>query len=562
MKILDKLKKEMNEINNEVLIVNSSSNKKIIDKLNTRISKEDDDLKNLIAELNSITTKLPPGPSLDRIRLALQELMDNGFQDLYHASLLCSGCMQELEESNYCLIEDPKLFQELLDYVAKFLIETRAFRRCYQRLLNVYFLYEAVNSKKSNKSIEQGTVNKEKLRQFLNKYQPYIKADYNPEWVTTLEAHSNVLSSNPCVDYGEDALNGNRASFDEMCKGLQISNFSWLIGQLVLSACDYAGKQPDDMFKGYIMSLISLLKEHPLYVNRGLVILLNRYVKCEDKSMHIGLREYAVQSWGNPWLNITKNSWQCTVEARDMVASWLKRHLLREFFSILSHDGTGNTRRLNFWELYCEEPQHMYFALSSAAYDDNNDRFKSFRKDAEGLCKKLDGGKTRDLHAFIMQFNGMDVIEFSLAKNSTYFYATQFGNRPYNLDNDRVEIGSPNKGGIGLKAGGDNPPFSVRRSHSDTGMGLSDKWEQKYAAVMTATSLAVQEFCRKYKCEYIAGSSGGYDWIMLPQALKMEQFMEHKINSQKEQYVYVAAVLQGWGFQPSYQKNGWYREGR
>ena len=96
MKILDKLKKEMNEINNEVLIVNSSSNKKIIDKLNTRISKEDDDLKNLIAELNSITTKLPPGPSLDRIRLALQELMDNGFQDLYHASLLCSGCMQEL----------------------------------------------------------------------------------------------------------------------------------------------------------------------------------------------------------------------------------------------------------------------------------------------------------------------------------------------------------------------------------------------------------------------------------------------------------------------------------
>jgi hypothetical protein len=93
-------------------------------------------------------------------------------------------------------------------------------------------------------------------------------------------------------------------------------------------------------------------------------------------------------------------------------------------------------------------------------------------------------------------------------------------------------------------------------------MGLSDKCEKKYAAVMTSTSLAVQEFCRKYKCDYIVGSSGCYDWIMLPQALKMEQFMEHKINSQKEQYVYVAAVLQGWGFQPSYQKNGWYREGR
>jgi hypothetical protein len=42
---------------------------------------------------------------------------------------------------------------------------------------------------------------------------------------------------------------------------------------------------------------------------------------------------------------------------------------------------------------------------------------------------------------------------------------------------------------------------------------------------------------------------------MLPQTIKMEQF-------KAPHNVYVVAVLLGWGFSPSNQKNGWYREGR
>jgi len=551
MKYFNDFQKKIDAINYDINSINERKNDSKIIELVKKLSEKKDRFPPPPEPL----TPRPPSP--DRIKLALQEFVDNGFRDLSHARLLCSGCIQALGASNYRLIEDPKRFQELLNFISSYAKETRPFRKCYQRLLNIYFLYDAENSVVKNEINKYGLDNKEKLRQFLNNFKSDIKtADYNPQWIMVLHEHSNILSDNPCANYGHAALHGNRDSFNEMCKGLQISNTSWLIGHLVLSACDYAVNQPDDTFKQYIMPLIGLFKEHPLYVNRGLVKLLNRYVKCEDKSMHIGLREYSVQCWGNPWLNKTKDGWQhCSIEARNMVTNWLKRHLLREFFSILSHDGAANTRRLDFWELYCEAPQNMYFALGSAAYDNINDRFKSFRKDAEGLCKRLDGG-TKDLHAFIMQYDGLDVIEFSLAKNSTYFYKTQFGDRPYNLDSDRVDIGSPNKGGIGLKAGGDNPPFSIRRSHSDTGMGLSDKWEQKYAAVMGSTTSAIQEFCRKYKCDYVAASSSGsYDWIMLPQTIKMEQFKAYH-------NVYVVAVLLGWGFSPSNQKNGWYREGR
>ena len=531
----------LNELQHKMAINNEAT----IAALTRVLSGSKDILKPEIQALGEWSPKLPPASSPDRILVALREFIDNGFSSLSHARLLCNGCIQSLGDSNYRLIEDPNRFINLLEYVGNYYKQTRPFRRCYRRLLNAYFLYDPQGAifKKN------GASNAEKLRHFLSEHQTDIKTpDFNPDWIAALADHKNLLTDNPCARYGLEALHGDRSAFNDICKRLEIIDTSWLVGHLVLSACDAAVEQGDDKFKDYIIPLIRLLKEHPLYVNIGLGKLLNRYVKCTDQSINIDLREYAVQCWGNPWLPETKDNWQhCSTTARDMITGWLKRHLLREFFSILSQDGAANTRRVDFWELYCEDPQGMFFALGPAAYYKRNERFIAFIKDADGLCRKLDGGKSEDEHACIMQFKNLEVIEFSLKNNSTYFYKTQHNNRPYNLQNPRLEVGSLIKG-VGLKGGGES--FVGRRSHSNNGKDASKKWEQNFAEAMQATSASIREFCRKYKCDYVPASrTGSNEWIM-------------ETKSSEEWNSYDIAVLLGWGFLQSANKKGWYREGR
>ena len=513
--------------------------------LERKLSKNKEKMSSLLKELGEWSPKLASVSSPDRILLALREFIDHGFTDLSHARLLCNGCIQSLGEGEkkYRLIEDPNRFIELLNYVGGYSKQTRPFRRCYRRLLNAYFLYDpqaAIFTKDSG-------LNVDKLRLFLSEHLTHIKTpDFNPDWVVALTDHKNLLSDNPCSRYGLEALEGERTSFNDICKRLEIIDTSWLVSRLVLSACDAAVGQDDDKFKYFIIPLISLLKEYPLYLNVGLGKLLDRYVECIDVSIHKELLEFSLKYWDTPLLDkIKKNNWlYCSDIACEMIKNWLKRHLLREFFSILSEDGVANPRRLDFWELYCEDPYGMYFILGPSAYDKKNVRFNAFINDAKGLCRELEKGGN-DLHACIMQFKDLDVIEFSKHGNSTYFYATQYGERPYDLRKNEIEIGSPSKGGSGLKAGGDNAPFSVRRRHADT---KADKWEKEFAKVMGATSSAINEYCRKYKCDYIpAARSGSNEWIMQTKSTKWD----------KPQY----AVLFGWGFLWSADKKGWYRGG-
>ena len=495
----------------------------------------------LLKDLSEWSPSLPSTASPDRIKLALREFIDHGFTDLSHARLLCNGCIVSLGEANYRLIED-KRFIELLNYVGGHSNQTRPFRRCYRRLMNAYFLYDPQSA--IFKTDIEGNI--EKLRHFLNDHIANIKTiDFNPDWITALTEHKNLLTEKPCSRYGLEALKGDRTSFNDICKRLEIIDTSWLVGQLVLSACDVAVDQKDDIFKEYINPLIILLKEHPLYLNVGLGKLLNRYVACADKSINIDLREFAVSFWGNPWMEETQENWRhCDNTAREMIASWLKRHLLREFFSILSEDGAANTRRVDFWELYCEDPQGIFFALGIAAF--RNERFKAFIKDAKGLCRNLDGGQSENEHAVVMQFKNKDVIEFSLKGNRTYFYSPQHGTRPYNFKNARIEVGRALSGRVGLKAGGES--FIKRSSHVDTGKALSKKWEQDFAKDMGSTSSSIREFCRAYKCDYIPASrSGSYEWIMQTKSTFWD--------------VYQFAVLMGWEFVWSADKKGWYREG-
>lgn len=213
----------------------------------------------LLKDLSEWSPSLPSTASPDRIKLALREFIDHGFTDLSHARLLCNGCIVSLGEANYRLIED-KRFIELLNYVGGYSNQTRPFRRCYRRLMNAYFLYDPQSA--IFKTDIEGNI--EKLRHFLNDHIANIKTiDFNPDWITALTEHKNLLTEKPCSRYGLEALKGDRTSFNDICKRLEIIDTSWLVGQLVLSACDVAVDQKDDIFKEYINPLIILLKEHP-----------------------------------------------------------------------------------------------------------------------------------------------------------------------------------------------------------------------------------------------------------------------------------------------------------
>jgi hypothetical protein len=147
-----------------------------------------------------------------------------------------------------------------------------------------------------------------------------------------------------------------------------------------------------------------------------------------------------------------------------------------------------------------------------------------------------------------MQFQNMDVIEFSLKGNSTYFYSSKRGVRPYSFNNLRVDVGQLDSGRPGLKAGGE--AFIKRSRHADMGQGLSKKWEQSFAEFIGATSSSIREFCRKYKCNYMPASRlGSNEWIM------------HSKSTQLDETQFQYAVLLGWGFSWSADKKGWYRAG-
>ena len=105
-----------------------------------------------------------------------------------------------------------------------------------------------------------------------------------------------------------------------------------------------------------------------LALNIGLAKILARHCACRPITVHPELRDFALAQRGNPWLSLNKAKWSLVSdEARKMIAGWLKRILIKDFFSLLAADGSNDTRRLEFWERYVDSIDDMYFALGNTA---------------------------------------------------------------------------------------------------------------------------------------------------------------------------------------------------
>ncbi|HXU92087.1 MAG TPA: EH signature domain-containing protein [Gallionella sp.] len=474
----------------------------------------------------------------DRIADALRAFEQNQYvAGLRQARLICYGCTQPFGTPPQRLIENNKLFAILLEYVDRHYYRTRAFRKCYRGLLNCYFSYDPADTD----SLAEGRGNWELLRQFLVRRKDSLDTpDHNPAWIAALSAHHNLLDNDPCKPYQLKDIEENLAVFDDLRERLEISNDSWIIRKIVFSQIKDAIALDDASFGANIDGLLLLLIAHPLHAGAALILLLNRHVRCEKQEIGATLRDFSVKQWGNPWLAGNAHLWQCSAEAREMVARSLKRHLLDRFLSILSDDGADDPRRLNFWELYCGDMLGMYFALGGNAFIRGNLDLHKFRQDAKGLVVRLTEGKS-DTHALILQFGEHHVVEFSNPHNPAYFYDTRHGLPPFYLSKGWVEIGALSASKITQGVGTSARSKALR--HHD---GNQLAWEGKFAELLGATENAIKAFCGKYQCIYEdLRSQGGQEWI--------------RPTEQTRCGTEGWAVLLGWGFKPSRDEAGFCR---
>lgn len=490
----------------------------------------------LIAWLGGISE--PGESSGDRIADALRAFEQNRYvSGLRQARLLCYGCNQPFGAQPQRLIEHSKLFAILLEYVDRNYYRTRAFRKCYRGLLNCYFSYDPDGAD----SLAEGRHNRETLRRFLDKHKDDLETPgYNPEWVAALPAHHNLFEHDPCKPYRLDELEQNLAVFADLSERLEIGDDSWLMRRIVLSQVRDAIALDDASFGAHIDSLLLLLIDRPLHAGAALAMLLDRHARSRHLEIGAALRDYAVKQWGNPWLAAHAHQWCCSPAGREMVALALKRHLLDTFFSVLSDDEAGKPRRRNFWELYCDDMQGMYFALGSDAFMRGHLEPYKFRQDAKGLVVRLTEGKG-DIHAAIMQFGDHHIVEFNSHRNPAYFYDTRHGVPPFYLSKGWVEIGALSASKI--TRGVETAPRSKTLRHQDSGHVA---WEGKFAELLGATENSIRAFCRKHECQHQdLRNEGGLEWI--------------RPTEQTKCGAEARSVLRGWGFRLPPDGQGYYR---
>lgn len=467
----------------------------------------------------------------DTLRSYRQNKYLKGLREIRMA---CYGCTQQL--GGETLIENRECFNKLLEYVKHYSDRRRTFRKLYRALLGSYFSYDP-----DTPGIAlSGRENWEVLRQFLARHlASFPITEFTPDWLIVLSRYPDLVGVNPGQSLDTAILQGDWAVFNEIRDQLELDSGSWLVRRLVMAPVMAVGGMDDATFKDQLNSLLLLLNEYPLFGSEGLKILLDRYAACADKRVHGRLRDFAIALWGNPWLPDNAHKWQCGADARALLAHWLKRQLLSEFFGVISNDDKAAPRRLNFWDLYSEDMKGMYFALGRDAYAVGNMAAYTFRSHAKGLIAKLSEEK-HGVHTCIMQFGHHHVVEFNHQNNVAYFYDISQGTPSFYFAKGWVEIGAISVQSItqGVDVGRTSKPIRHQDGHLLT-------WEGKFAQAMGMSENAIRMFCRKYQCLYEdLRNPDGYQWI---RPIRHDQYGRE-----------VWSVLQGWGFSYSNEEKGYF----
>lgn len=360
------------------------------------------------------------GPSPDRIADAVTLFRRTEDISSFNELKLCCCGIATRYEDQPCLIEENQLFPFLIRNVEDIKAEPPKFRRCYQGLLRAYFVYPGYEMPTDF----LGRKYWQELGKRLYGWLPVLEGgELAQRWINALREHHNLLGPSPCRRYGLSLLNGDTTEFNTVCEKLCLNEETWVPKMAVLGQLEMSANLSDSEFKGKIGRLLDMLSQFQIIRDQGLAAILSRYEKCGTHTEHPGLINMSVSLWGTPWMERNRAHWDARVSesVRVMVTGWMKRRAIKDFFELLSGDGTTDPRRLRFWLRYADAIDDMAFALGKDVQFSNRIDFVRFRNENQGRCMKLEGS-TSGNNAFLMLIGRYLLVEFGEKGNALYIY--------------------------------------------------------------------------------------------------------------------------------------------
>jgi hypothetical protein len=410
--------------------------------------------------------KVPEDLQIAAVRRFWESQSVQSFRDAYQLSWAL--CVPH-KVNGPCILEDRNRFQIVLKSVNDWKARPAAFRRCYLGLVKSYFTYDP------SIAVASGRQNWAQLRDFLHGHSTAIKDSVaTPDWVTTAIGNRQLFAESPCEPYVAALLSGDSSAIDHLCEQLGIAHTSWFLRELVLAQVHGATKLGNAQFVALMPRLVELLRGNEILRDRGMVMVLDRYVKVPGQHLNQGLRDSAVLWWGNPWLPSNETRWGGVTEtARTMVADWLKLEFIETFFTKLAEDGLGDPRRMDFWKRYVKSIDNIQFALGSFARMSRERDFVLLRKKMAGLICELDASGANN--AFLMTMGNLIVVEFSGMGNALYGYDAR-KSIPYDTTAPlKLRVDAPNS----LK----QSQHIIKMSHQD-GIHGWEAWEPMFEATL------------------------------------------------------------------------------
>ena len=367
-------------------------------------------------------------PSSDVLINAIRKFKSKGDTDTFtELKYVCYGLETPVDPQNYRIIEDKSSFELLLEAVER--KNGKQLRRCFQGLLSSYFRF---NPKEH--SNQQGSENWEQMKVFLKSnlspiYQSCRERDEIPAWLSTLYEHKNLLDVNPCKRYADSLGSGSTEELKEICEGLGIESTSWVWNEAFMAYVHAVCAMRDEAFVGNLNGLLEIVNgKGQIHLPEAVAVeatahCVIRYTKSASIVEHPFLRDTCVKKIGNPLLEKTK--WDAFVDhepAIQMVTSWLKQQLIKDFFELLAQDGAADIRRLKYWLKWEKYITEMWFYLGEMAFKDRRAAFQDVRERMGGSIRQLDETNRPENNAFVMRIADYLVIEFSTKNNAMFIY--------------------------------------------------------------------------------------------------------------------------------------------
>ncbi len=354
------------------------------------------------------------------------KIENDKFRDLKY---VCLG-MGALDEEGWSLLADETLRGAVVRMVEQQPLTHRRLR-CFQALLSTYFSFH-YNDQEASEESKMGWCG---LRGWLRSECDRIVEllDFRPPWLETLLRYPELLTNQPCDQFGVDLLRGDASGLNDARDGLSIPENSWVVDEAVFGQMKAASNLKDTPFKVVLPTLLAIVMGRAnVSISEALKIrcvahLVSRYARCSDRPEQPALRDAATTTIGNPWLRRTH--WDAYVrvdskaddQAREMVFFWLKERLVSDFFELLSADGINDRRRVAYWLRFVPFVEDMWFALGTSASTRKGGKFGEFRDRAKGRLLDLEG-TTADNNAFVMRIGSYLAVEFGAAGNAFYLF--------------------------------------------------------------------------------------------------------------------------------------------